>query len=100
MSRATVKSSSNTSSVRGSSPNRLDFYLTSSEGFGQALKAVDAQAVLESISATEESEGEDEEVAFFNEKITRLLCLNQAIDKFQIELAVLQAEKDSLLAKL
>jgi hypothetical protein len=40
-------------------------------------------------SATEESESEEDEVPYFNEKITKLLCLNQAIDKYSVELALL-----------
>jgi hypothetical protein len=75
--------------------------LHSSEAFGQALRQVDAQAVLEAISPKEsESEGEEEVVHLFNEKVLRVLCLNQAIDKYQAELEVLQAEKETAIQAL
>lgn len=76
--------------------------MNSSEAFGQALRQVDAQAVLEAINPQEsETEGEEEEVVtLFNEKVLRLLCLNQAIDKYQIELDALKAEKDAAIQAL
>ena len=35
------------------------------------------------------------EITHFNEKLVRVICLNQAIDKYQRELGVLKAERDA-----
>ena len=87
----------------------LDYYLTSSEDFGHALKAVDAQRVLDSIAMPiSDSDGEDgasndesfKEIPNFNEKLMHVICLNQAIDKYEKELEVLKATKEAVLADL
>jgi hypothetical protein len=79
----------------------LDFYLTSSEDFGHALKAVDSRKVLESLnmqenSSNEEESGEsqDNQISSFNEKLVRVICLNQAIDKYQREIEIIKSERD------
>ena len=99
--------------------------MTSSEDFGRSLKDIDARHVLHAISlqltdseleeelhqddakdevnTENDSQGgsddqEDEEsveITHFNEKLVRVICLNQAIDKYQRELGVLKAERDA-----
>ena len=74
-----------------------------------ALKAVDAQRVLDSIAMPiSDSDGEDgasndesfKEIPNFNEKLMHVICLNQAIDKYEKELEVLKATKEAVLADL
>jgi hypothetical protein len=43
----------------------------------------------------EEEDEESVEITHFNEKLVRVICLNQAIDKYQRELGVLKAERDA-----
>lgn len=43
----------------------------------------------------EEEAEESVEITHFNEKLVRIICLNQAIDKYQRELGVLKAERDA-----
>jgi len=76
---------------------------------------VNAKHVLESInfntenssfnehqseSDIEEEEDDDGEISHFNEKLMRLICLNQAIARYQREMHVLIAEKDSIVNRL
>ena len=82
----------------------IDFYLTSSEDFGHALKAVDSRIVLDSLAinidddeshdSQNDSYTEDTTITHFNEKLVRVICLNQAIDKYQRELEIIKAERD------
>jgi len=107
----------------------VDYYLTSSEDFGRSLKDIDARHVLHAISlqltdseleeelhqddtkhevntendsqgVSDEEEEESVEITHFNEKLVRVICLNQAIDKYQRELGVLKAERDAAVEHL
>lgn len=85
----------------------IDFYLTSSEDFGHSLKAVDSRRVLESLnmqenSSNEEESGEsqDNQISSFNEKLVRVICLNQAIDKYQREIEIIKSERDHAVDQL
>jgi hypothetical protein len=75
------------------------------------LKAVDSRRVLDSLSLQlSDSEQEDHNsddhdeststIAHFNEKMVRVICLNQAIDKYQRELSILKNERDMAIDKL
>jgi hypothetical protein len=46
----------------------LDYYLTSSEGFGKQMKEIEAKKILKTL----ESENE----AGFNERLLKLICVN------------------------
>ena len=48
----------------------------------------------------EEGSQEQQLITNFNEKLTSMLCLNQAIDKYEQELAKLKAEKESLISNV
>eukprot|EP00347_Sterkiella_histriomuscorum_P022525 403338163 len=68
----------------------IDFYLTSSESFGEQMKEIDARKILEPLDSENDSG--------FNERLLRLICVNQAIMKMQKELGTLQYIKEDLLA--
>jgi U3 small nucleolar RNA-associated protein 14 len=75
---------------------------------------VNAKNVLESINFNTENssfnehqsesdieeEEDDGEISHFNEKLMRLICLNQAIARYRREMHVLIAEKDSIVNRL
>ena len=49
----------------------------------------------ESSSNEEESgESQDNQISSFNEKLVRVICLNQAIDKYQREIEIIKSERD------
>lgn len=66
----------------------IDFYLTSSEVFGKSLENIDTGKILDGLESTEDG---------FNEKLLKLLCINQAISKVQKELVVLEDIKEQLI---
>jgi hypothetical protein len=45
----------------------IDYYLTSSEDFGGALKDVDAGRIMDSLESEED---------MFNERLLKLICIN------------------------
>ena len=62
---------------------------------------MDSRRVLESLnmqesSSNEEESGEsqDNQISSFNEKLVRVICLNQAIDKYQREIEIIKSERD------
>ena len=77
--------------------NRLwiDFYLSSSDMFAEALNSIDAKRVTAAISSRAQKSGKT-----FNENILKVLCINQAVEKLQRELNVLKEYKDHLIDKL
>ena len=77
--------------------NRLwiDFYLSSSDMFAEALNCIDAKRVTAAISSGAQKSGKT-----FNENILKVLCINQAVEKLQRELNVLKEYKDHLIDKL
>lgn len=46
------------------------------------------------------SEEEERVISHLNEKLMRLICLNQGIDRYEKELAVLKEEREKTIAKL
>ena len=61
----------------------IDHYLGSSRDFKDSLSAIDADIILDSL--TSQSSDSDR----FNEKMLRLICVNQAVFKLQKELSTL-----------
>ena len=69
----------------------IDFYLTSSEVFGKSLENIDTGKILDGLESAEDG---------FNEKLLKLLCINQAISKVQKELVILEDIKERLVTVL
>jgi hypothetical protein len=61
----------------------IDYYLKSSEDYGEHMKGINAKGVLKSLKS---KKGEE---SGFNERLLRLICVNQAISKMQKELQTL-----------
>jgi Ca2+-binding EF-hand superfamily protein len=74
-----------------SSNASIDFYLTSSSQFGDSMKAIDTGRILD---------GLDSEKDGFNEKILKLVCINQIAAKMEQELATLSQIKTQLVLNL
>ncbi|CDW78000.1 UNKNOWN [Stylonychia lemnae] len=70
----------------------LDYYLSGSENFGGQMKEIDSRKILEALES-ENDQG-------FNERLLKLICVNQAIMKFQKELNNLQEFKEDILSSL
>ncbi len=51
---------------------------------------------IQETSSNEEESGEtqDNQISSFNEKLVRVICLNQAIDKYQREIEIIKNERD------
>jgi hypothetical protein len=84
----------------------IDYYLTSGSDFGKILRSSDPEniyGVLLSQQAgnganrqrlLEEADGQDG----FNEKLLKVMCLNQAISKLQLDLGHLTQTRDQLIS--
>lgn len=67
----------------------IDYYLTSSELFAKSLDFIDTNKILDGL----ESGVQDG----FNEKLLKLICINQAVSKVQKELGILMEIKEQLI---
>jgi len=67
----------------------IDYYLTSGTEFGNILKNASAMKVMQTLSTKGNNKydvvSQCENRDGFNEKLLKLMCLNQAIGKFQSE---------------
>ena len=67
----------------------IDFYLTSSEDFGRQMKELESKRILRALESDNETG--------FNERLIKVICINQAILKMQKELNSLKYAKEEIV---
>lgn len=94
----------------------IDYYLTSGQEFSTILKQVDANRIYMSLQSKETDNLDKYEIMAdnpkkriiqdaenqdgFNEKLLKLMCLNQAIGKIQKELKHITKTRDAIISTM